>query len=148
MIIVLDTNMILSALFFGGMMEKVIDLIIEEKLIWYVSPSLLAEVGKKLEEFGANKAIISKVGVIFEKGVMINPQCKIKACRDPEDNFILELAQECHADYIITRDKDLLDLHLHQWQNTTVIKPEAFLPLLRGSGIIYHLTSISLDCVL
>lgn len=134
--IVLDTNMILSALFFGGMMERVIDLIMEDKLIWYISQPLLEEVTRKLYELEANTTIITKVIIIFEKGLMINPDVEVKICRDPEDNFILELAEAAHADYIITRDKDLLELPHHQWQNTKIVKPEIFLPLLRGKGII------------
>ena len=128
--------MILSALFFGGMMERVIDLIMEDKLIWYISQPLLEEVTRKLYELEANTTIITKVTIIFEKGLMINPDVEVNICRDPEDNFILELAEAAKADYIITRDKDLLELPNHQWQNTKIVKPETFLPLLRNKGII------------
>jgi putative PIN family toxin of toxin-antitoxin system len=136
MIIVLDTNMILSALFFGGMMEKVVDLIIEDKLVWFVSPALLEEVERKLNEFGAKKTLINKVRIIFEKGIVIHPQQRVRVCRDPEDNFILELAQECQADHLITRDKDLLVLPHHLWHNTQIVQPEVFLPQLRKLGMI------------
>ena len=136
MIVVLDTNMILSALFFGGMMEKVIDLIIDNKLTWYISPALLEEVQRKLHEFGAHKTLITKVRIVCEKGILIDPDCVVEVCRDSEDNFILELAQAAQADYIITRDKDLLDLPRNQWKGTNIIKPEEFLPLLRSLGYI------------
>jgi len=61
---------------------------------------------------------------------------KVKICRDPNDNFILELAQAAHADFIITRDKDLLELPRHQWKNAQIVNPETFLPFLRDKGII------------
>lgn len=48
---------------------------------------------------------------------MINPDAEVKICRDPEDNFILELPH-------------------HQWRNTKIVKPETFLPFLRDKGII------------
>jgi len=50
------------------------------------------------------------------KGIRINPATKLNICRDPEDNFVLELAQAEQADYIVTRDKDLLDMK--KWKKT------------------------------
>jgi putative PIN family toxin of toxin-antitoxin system len=34
-------------------------------------------------------------------------------CRDPKDNFLLDLAQTVHADFLITGDNDLLVLKQH-----------------------------------
>src|SRR5688572_19206259 len=34
----------------------------------------------------------------------------VTACRDPKDNFLLALAHDGKADYLVTGDKDLLDL--------------------------------------
>jgi putative PIN family toxin of toxin-antitoxin system len=34
----------------------------------------------------------------------------VNICRDPKDNFLLALAKDANADYLITGDKDLLDL--------------------------------------
>ena len=33
-------------------------------------------------------------------------------CRDPKDNFLLSLAKDSKADYLVTGDNDLLDLKL------------------------------------
>lgn len=68
------------------------------------------------------------------QGIRINPATKLNICRDPEDNFVLELAQAEQADYIVTRDKDLLDMK--KWKKTLIVKPENFLPVLRNMGII------------
>lgn len=34
----------------------------------------------------------------------------VTVCRDPKDNFLLALSKDGKADYLLTGDKDLLDL--------------------------------------
>jgi putative PIN family toxin of toxin-antitoxin system len=55
--------------------------------------------------------------------VTINQQ--IRACRDPKDDKFLELAVCGEANYIITGDADLLELH--PFQNISIIKAASFL---------------------
>ena len=40
----------------------------------------------------------------------VRPTQRVTACRDPKDNFILEIALAGHADCIVTGDDDLLAL--------------------------------------
>ena len=134
--IILDTNVILSASLFGGMTEMIIDLILENKLRLYISPDLSKEVLKKLNEFEAEETIVDKVITVLNKGILITPNIKATVCRDPKDNYILELAQTCKADYIITRDKDLLELPNQKWKNTKITKPEQFLVYLRKKKLL------------
>jgi predicted nucleic acid-binding protein len=49
--------------------------------------------------------------------------------RDPQDNTIVACALATHAHYIVTRDKDLLDLQ--SYQGIRILSPERFLTLLR-----------------
>ena len=118
--------MILSASVFGGMVEIIIDLILEDKLSLYISPALIDEVAKKLKEFKANKTIIAKVTTALGKGNTVIPNIKITTSRDPKDNFLLELAETALDDYLITRDKDLLDLPGSVWNNTKIVKQKIF----------------------
>jgi predicted nucleic acid-binding protein len=37
-------------------------------------------------------------------------ESRIKLCRDPKDDFLLSLAKDSKADYLITGDYDLLEL--------------------------------------
>lgn len=45
----------------------------------------------------------------------------IEACRDPKDNFLLSLAVDGKATYLITGDKDLLDLGTFEETKITTI---------------------------
>ena len=48
----------------------------------------------------------------------------VTICRDPKDNKFLELAKTINAEYIISGDKDLLDLKT--FENTVILKPSEF----------------------
>lgn len=43
-------------------------------------------------------------------GEIVHVKSKIELCRDPKDDFLLSLATDSKADYLITGDKDLLAL--------------------------------------
>ena len=55
---------------------------------------------------------------------------KIKDCRDPKDNMILEAAVYGDVKYIITGDEDLLVMHPYRWIH--IIKLNDFLNLQIG----------------
>lgn len=49
----------------------------------------------------------------------------ITICRDPKDNFLLALANDGKADYLLTGDKDLLELK--KFGKTKIEKLTAFI---------------------
>ena len=55
---------------------------------------------------------------------------KVEVVRDPDDDKIIVAAVEGNADYIISRDKDLLDLK--EYQGIKIITPEEFMRILRA----------------
>ncbi|OGK10363.1 putative toxin-antitoxin system toxin component, PIN family [Candidatus Roizmanbacteria bacterium RIFCSPHIGHO2_01_FULL_35_10] len=130
--IILDTNILLSAFLFKGFSRKIIDQIVEEKLSLFISQELKKEVLRKFKELGASKEASDKLLFLLEnKAILYEPRIKISVCRDKQDNFILELAETSKAEFIITRDKDLLDLLNKKWKKTKIVKPEDFLTKIR-----------------
>ena len=51
----------------------------------------------------------------------------VRACRDPEDDKILELAVNGRADYIVTGDDDLLVMN--PFRGIAMVRPAEFLAL-------------------
>ena len=49
-------------------------------------------------------------------------------CRDPDDNMVLECALEGHAQYIVSGDKDLLELK--EFRGIRIVRAAEFLNLL------------------
>jgi len=62
--------------------------------------------------------LLRKIG----KQYMINEV--INVCRDPKDNFLLELARKGKADFLLTGDDDLLELG--NYQNTKILTAGQF----------------------
>lgn len=114
------------------MVETLLDCVAKNKIQMLVSPNLEHEILKKFKEKLASAETVKKVKTLLEyKGLMITPTVSVTACRDHKDNFILELAETARADYIVTRDKDLLELPQQIWKTTKIMKPEDFLHILR-----------------
>jgi len=56
------------------------------------------------------------------------PKALTAVCRDPEDNMVLECALEGHAQYIVSGDKDLLELK--EFRGIRIVRAAEFLSLL------------------
>lgn len=128
--VVVDTNVFISGFLFCGNPRKIIDSWINKKFIFCLSPKLKAEIINKLK----NKFLLSNQALqVIEEALDINtekyiPKKKLFVCKDPQDNFLLELADEAQADYLISGDK--LVLELKHYGKTKIISPKDFLRLL------------------
>ena len=56
------------------------------------------------------------------------PKVLTAACRDPDDNMVLECALEGHAQYIVSGDMDLLELK--EFHGIRIVRAAEFLRLL------------------
>lgn len=48
-------------------------------------------------------------GQIAARGDLLSPAGSIAICRDPDDDYLIEIALLGHADYLVTEDDDLLE---------------------------------------
>ena len=64
----------------------------------------------KLRKFFSNKEWNMILEIIDRYAVLIPVVSSVALCRDPKDNFLLSLAKDANADYLLTGDKDLLIL--------------------------------------
>lgn len=110
--IIVDTNLWISFLI-SNSFRGIDTLIISDKIEILFSEDLLQEfievVQKpKLKTF-ITKSDADKLFKMFKLyGELIEVRTKINACRDVDDNFLLALAKDGKADYLITGDSDLL----------------------------------------
>ena len=65
------------------------------------------------------------IQIMANRGILVHIVTKVDVCRDPDDNIILSLALDGKADYIVSGDKDLLDIS--PFQDIPIIKPAEFL---------------------
>jgi predicted nucleic acid-binding protein len=59
------------------------------------------------------------------------PQVRVVE-RDPNGDMVIACALQARADYIVTRDKDLLSLG--SYEGIRIVRPRQFLDLLDASG--------------
>ena len=65
---------------------------------------------EKLKPFFTDEDIAALIDLIEEYGEIVKINSQVQICRDTKDNFLLALAKEGKADYLVTGDKDLLIL--------------------------------------
>lgn len=64
----------------------------------------------KLQKYFKQNALEEMLSVFEPFTELITVEGKLAVCRDPKDNFLLALAKDGRADYLLTGDYDLLDL--------------------------------------
>jgi uncharacterized protein len=112
---VIDTNITVSGLLFGGLPLKIIRAALARKFIWVTSPALMEETERVLRsnKFGLSEEEIQTLSApVFGVAEIVVPVHPIQAIpRCPGDNRVLECAVEGKATLIVTGDRrDLLSL--------------------------------------
>nr|WP_276899163.1 putative toxin-antitoxin system toxin component, PIN family [Pedobacter kyonggii] len=110
--IILDTNLWISFLISKDF-SKLDEIIFSKKSILIFSQELLEEFLEvvkrpKFRRYFAQTDIEDLLETIDEYGEFIVVKSKIEICRDAKDNFLLSLAVDGKADFLLTGDQDLL----------------------------------------
>lgn len=114
--VVLDTNVLISAILFGGPPRELLQHAIQGRLQPVTSARLLDELEELLEgKFGFSPVAAAETRSEFEVlAEVVEPVEVPKVCRDPDDDEVLVAAVLGGAAVIVTGDRDLLDLGTHQ----------------------------------
>jgi len=105
--IIIDTNVIVSSLIQRSYPFRIVyELLFEDKVGLCVSPALLAEYR------------------IEAKAIRYKPTAVIDLIYDKDDNKILELADECAADFIITGNTN--DFTFPLYRQTRIVTPSDY----------------------
>lgn len=130
--VVLDTNILISAIGFGGKPRQILVQALEKKVQAVTSPILFAElyevVCKKFPKLEPKLLAIEKK--IKKNFTMVHPKKSLNISKDEDDNRVLEAAVEGICNYIVTGDRELLDLA--SFKNIKIITADQFLNILEG----------------
>ena len=127
--LVLDTNVVISAILFGGNPERILLEIAHKHHVLLISPFVLGEIGSILERKAhfTPYQIQETLRSLRKISTQIDPEIVVKRIiKDISDNRILELALDGKADYIITGDKKHL-LPLKTFRGIPILSPTDFL---------------------
>ncbi len=123
--ILLDSNVIISALSARGLCNAIFELCIEKHEI-YISDNMVDEIFNILKKkFKASEStLIELKKFINEYFVVVKDKNIIDICRDKDDNKILSAAVDNGLSYIITGDDDLLVLK--EISGVKIVNPRSF----------------------
>lgn len=130
--IVIDTNVIVSALIQRGYPNFIVnELFIDEKFQLCISDKLMAEYyevlarpkfGKFTDFFVRAESLLADIET---KATRFYPTITLDLISDDDDNMILELADECQADFVITGNTN--DFTFSSYKQTKIVTPREYL---------------------
>jgi uncharacterized protein len=135
--VVLDTNVLLSGILFGGNPRELLFHVIQGRLLAFLSPAVFMEFKEVLAraKFGLTAeecfVIANAIEDVF---IFVFPRCVIERVEDdPDDNRVLECAVTANVDYLITGDPHLL--RLESYEQMRIVSPATFInDILRTVG--------------
>jgi len=112
--IIIDTNLWISFII-SNKLNLLDPLLFSQKARLLFSKELIAEMAStiakpKLRKYFSENGLEQMLTTLEPFIDLIEVQCSVSVCRDPKDNFLLELARDGKADYLLTGDNDLLDI--------------------------------------
>jgi len=128
--VVLDTNVLVSALLFKGALSKFVELWRKGKIIPIISKETFQELTTALQypKFSLSKDEIRSVieHEILPYFEVIDVVKAVKGvCRDPGDDKFISCALSASADCIVSGDKDFCELR--QYKTLKIMNPSDFL---------------------
>ena len=134
--VVLDTSVLVAGLLSKrGASAEVVSLVLTGKVHSFHTKAVMAELGEVLlrPKFWLDEQISEHyVRLLMDASFQVEPleAFAVTRCRDPKDDQFLSLASQTEADYIVSLDKDLLDLKKHAASD--IAEPSSFLKAYRA----------------
>lgn len=133
-----DTNILIRALIKPrGTVGPVLTQLAEGKYVIVYSEPMLDELIAKLvlprirNKYAIDDpAIETTVALLALRGELVYPTRRVKVCRDPHDDMLIEAALAGNATYVVTGDEDLLVLK--KYATVRMVTPRAFLAALQN----------------
>ncbi|MCM1182475.1 MAG: putative toxin-antitoxin system toxin component, PIN family [Roseburia sp.] len=125
--IVIDTNVVISGVFFGGFPRKILSSVVNGEMTACATAEIIDEYEAIVQEMIDRKqGHISRniLTPLISAMEIIEPVTHIEICRDPDDNKFLGCAKDSRALYIVSGDKDLLAVE--KYENIQIVTAKEF----------------------
>ena len=132
---VLDTNVWVSAIIWGGSPASIVKAAEEERILITVSEEIIGEISRTLahhrlreiyEEAGVSRGEL--VEAVLRIAKVVEVETRLNVIReDPSDNKFLECAVDGDADYVVSGDEHLL--RIGRYQKIRILSVRQFLKL-------------------
>ena len=115
--VVLDTNVVVSGLIWGGKPFQLLQAATEDDIQLFTSPALLAELREVLARDHLHqrlarqqRSVAQAIALYGALAVSVSSPATPQTSRDPDDDQVLAVALAAQADLIVSGDQDLLVL--------------------------------------
>lgn len=125
--IVVDTNVLISGVFFGGFPKVILSAIVADKLTACATMEIIDEYEEIVREMIERKQGHLKrdlLAPLIRAMEIIESVSHVELSRDPDDDKFLGCAKDAKALYIVSGDKDLLVLK--EFENIQIITAKEF----------------------
>ncbi len=131
--VIFDTNVWISFLI-GKRLSKIKQYIADESIIIVTTEQLLNEIkivtGRdKLKKYFPKEKVDDLIRFLELIAEKVEIESIHEISRDPKDNFLLDLIDFSKADFLITGDKDLLELN--PFKTAQILTPSEFEELMK-----------------
>jgi len=126
--IVIDTNILISALGWEGPAKTLLREVADGKHTLILSEKQIQELTRVIEYPKFNFSKLQKkalLDLLFEIATVIKTKRTVDVLEDKADNMLLECADEGKAEYIISGDKEVLELKTYK--STKIVSVREFL---------------------
>ena len=138
--LVLDTNIVVSALIWGGTPYKLLQAATDGGVELFSSPMLLAELNRVLAREHLSSCLAKQassaeqaIGFYGELAISVSPLVTPRAVpRDADDDQVIAAALAAGADLVVSGDADLLSLG--SFEGIAIVTASAALARIESSG--------------
>lgn len=127
--VIIDTNLWISFLI-GKELANLKTLIVSGTIQVILCDQLQEEITRvtqrpKLRKYFSPQKVNELLNLLAVIGLFVEIKSEVFICRDEKDNFLLALAQDSQANFLITGDADLLTLK--EFEGTQIVTYQEFL---------------------
>lgn len=124
--VLLDTNVLISAVLFGGLPRELVRRALRGEFEVVTSARLMVEFEEILSErFGVPPAVAQAARAEYELlATVVRPRHVPRVARDPDDDEVLAAAVAGDCALVVTGDRDLLALGSHEGR--PILTPRQF----------------------
>ena len=127
--VVIDTNVLISGIFFSGPPAEILDHWKKRAFLSVISEPIIIEYVRVAEEISRKFPPIKIAEIldlfILHSEIVDTNGIEIKECEDPDDDKFLECAVAGGCQIIVSGDKHLLNIA--KYQEVKILKPRNFL---------------------
>lgn len=129
--VVVDTNVLVSGIFFGGVPGRILSAWAAGKVSLVLSPDILEEYRRVGQELGVQYpdlevALEPILALLAMSATMVDaPRLEVPVSEDPADDMFLTAALASRTRLIVSGDRHLL--RVSGWRGITVLTPRQFL---------------------